>query len=170
MTLRAVGFDLLQLGAAIPDIAHRHGSVEFHRFGRAWYAAAIEAYGGRGGYYLDAAAWAALGHRKRATALLRERLGRMSLSGLMDALMRSLLALLEGRAEEAVRVMDAADTTRDPEILVYFARQYSKLRRADSAVRALKQAAQAGFVCAPQTLISDAWLSAVRGIWSSGLC
>jgi hypothetical protein len=86
----------------------------------------------------------------------------MSLSGLMGALMSSLLALLEGRGEEAVRVMDAADTTRDPEILVYFARHYSRLGLADSAVRALKQAAQAGFVCAPQTLASDAWLSAVR--------
>jgi DNA-binding winged helix-turn-helix (wHTH) protein len=126
------------------------------------YASAIETYSGRGAYYLDAAAWAALGHRKMATALLRERLGRMSLSGLMGALMSSLLALLEGRTEEAVRLMDMADTTRDPEILVYFARHYSKLRLADSAVRALKQAAQAGFVCAPQTLTSDAWLSAVR--------
>jgi tetratricopeptide (TPR) repeat protein len=126
------------------------------------YASAIESYSGRGAYYLDAAAWAALGHRKRATALLRERLGRMSLSGLMGALMSSLLALLEGRTEEAVRLMDMADTTRDPEILVYFARHYSRLRLADSAVRALKQAAQAGFVCAPQTLTSDAWLGAVR--------
>ena len=83
-------------------------------------------------------------------------------SGLMNALMSSLLALLEGRTEEAVRVLEAADTTRDPEILLYFARHYSKLRRADSAVRALKRAAQSGFVCAPQTLNSDAWLGAVR--------
>jgi hypothetical protein len=86
----------------------------------------------------------------------------MSLSGLMKALMGSLLAVLEGRTEEAVRVMDAADTTRDPEILVYFARHYSRLRLADSAVRALKRAVESGFVCAPQTLTSDSWLSAVR--------
>jgi hypothetical protein len=46
-------------------------------------------------------------------------------SGLMNALMSSLLALLEGRAEEAVRVMEAADTTRDPKILLYFARHFS---------------------------------------------
>jgi len=70
--------------------------------------------------------------------------------------------VLEGRAEEAVRLMETADTTRDPEILVYFARHYSRLRLADSAVRALQQAAQAGFVCAPHTLTFDAWLGAVR--------
>ena len=131
--------------------AHRQGSrldpaivtsVAHTFFLAGEYASAIETYSGRGAYYLDAAAWAALGHRKRAIALLRERLGRMSLSELMKALMSSLLAVLEGRTEEAVRVMDAADTSRDPEILVYFARHYSKLRMADSAVRALKQAAQ----------------------------
>jgi hypothetical protein len=86
----------------------------------------------------------------------------MALSTLMTALMSSLLALLEGRAEEAVRLMETADTTRDPEILMYFARHYSKLKLADSAVRALKQAAQSGFVCSPQTLNSDAWLTALR--------
>jgi DNA-binding winged helix-turn-helix (wHTH) protein/tetratricopeptide (TPR) repeat protein len=126
------------------------------------YGAAIETYSGRAAYYLDAAAWAALGDRKRAIALLRERLGRLSLSRLMTALMSSLLAVLEGRPEEAVRLMEAADPTREPEILVYFARHYGRLKLADRAVWALKLAAQSGFACAPDTLISDAWLSAVR--------
>jgi DNA-binding winged helix-turn-helix (wHTH) protein len=126
------------------------------------YGAAIETYGGRAAYYLDAAAWAALGDRKRAIALLRERLGRMSLSRLMTALMSSLLAVLEGRTEEAVGLMEATDTTREPEILVYFARHYSRLKLADRAVSALKVAAQSGFVCAPNTLTSDPWLSALR--------
>jgi len=126
------------------------------------YASAIETYSGRAAYYLDAAAWAALGDQKRAIALLRERLGRMSLSKLMTALMSSLLALLEGRGDEAVRLMEAVDTTREPEILVYFARHYARMKLADSAVGALRQAAQSGFVCAPNTLNSDAWLSALR--------
>jgi DNA-binding winged helix-turn-helix (wHTH) protein len=126
------------------------------------YASAIETYSGRAAYYLDAAAWAALGNRKRAITLLRERLGRMSLSKLMIALMSSLLALLEGKADEAVHLMETADTTREPEILVYFARHYARLRLADSAVKALKRAAQSGFVCAPNTLNSDAWLNALR--------
>jgi len=126
------------------------------------YASAIETYSGRAAYYLDAASWAALGDRKRAIALLRERLGRMSLSRLMTALMSSLLALLEDRSDEAVRLMEEADTTREPEILVYFARHYARIGLADSAVRALKRAAQLGFVCAPNTLNSDVWLSALR--------
>jgi hypothetical protein len=78
------------------------------------YPSTIETYSGRAAYYLDAAAWAALGDRKRAIALLSERLGKMSLSKLMTALMRSLLALLEGRADEAVRRMEATDTNREP--------------------------------------------------------
>jgi DNA-binding winged helix-turn-helix (wHTH) protein len=126
------------------------------------YPAAIEAYSGRAAYYLDAAAWAALGDRKRAIAILRERLGRMSLSTLMTALMSSLLALLEGKADEAVRLMETADTTREPEILVYFARHYARLKQLDSAITALKRAAESGFVCAPDTLISDAWLTGLR--------
>jgi hypothetical protein len=72
------------------------------------------------------------------------------------------LALLEGRADEAVRLMETVDTTCEPEILVYFARHYARLKLADSAVKALKQAAQSGFVCAPETLSSDAWLRALR--------
>jgi DNA-binding winged helix-turn-helix (wHTH) protein len=126
------------------------------------YASTIEAYGGRASYYLDAAAWAALGDRKRAITLLQERLDKMVLSRLMTALMGSLLALLEGRAAEAARIMDETDTTCDPEILVYFARHYAELDRADSAIRALQLAAQSGFVCAPNTLKSDGWLSRLR--------
>jgi DNA-binding winged helix-turn-helix (wHTH) protein len=126
------------------------------------YARAIETYGGRTGYYLDAAAWAALGEEERAVVLLRERLGRMSLSRLMTALMESLLAILEGRAAEAAKLMDAADAVREPEILIYFARHYAHIGMADQAMDAVMQAQQAGFVCAPQTLRSDAWLSALR--------
>ena len=58
------------------------------------YKSAIEIYGGRAAYYLDAAAWAALGDEQRAIDLLRERLDRMSLSNLMTSLLASLLAVL----------------------------------------------------------------------------
>jgi DNA-binding winged helix-turn-helix (wHTH) protein len=126
------------------------------------YAPAIEAYSGRAAYYLDAAAWAALGNRKRAIALLRERLDKMSLSKLMTALMSSLLAILEGRHEEAVHLMEASDAKREPEVLVYFARHYSRMKLADSTIKTLKMAAESGFVCAPDTLNSDPWLNAVR--------
>jgi hypothetical protein len=94
---------------------------------------------------------------------LRERLEEMTLSQLMTALMSSLLAVLEGRADDAVRLMEAADTTREPEIKVYFARHYAQIGLIDSAIHALEQAAQSGFVCAPITLTSDAWLSSLEG-------
>ncbi len=50
------------------------------------YAATIETYSGRTGYYLDAAAWAALGDKVHACTLLRDRLARMSLSRAHDGL------------------------------------------------------------------------------------
>jgi hypothetical protein len=126
------------------------------------YARAIETYGGRAGYYLDAAAWAALGKKDRAAVLLRERLGRMSLSRLMTALMESLLAILEGRVGEATMLMENADTVREPEILAYFARHFSYLGSADRAMMAAKQAQESGFLCAPQTLRMDPWFSTLR--------
>jgi DNA-binding winged helix-turn-helix (wHTH) protein len=122
------------------------------------YKSAIEIYGGRAAYYLDAAAWAALGDEQRAIDLLRERLDRMSLSALMTALLASLLAVLQRKPAVAVKLMEAADTTREPEILVYFARHYSRIGKPDLSIRALQSAAENGFVCAPHTLTSDAWL------------
>jgi tetratricopeptide (TPR) repeat protein len=126
------------------------------------YASAIQAYRGRSAYYLDAAAWAALEKTEQAASLLRERLEKMPLSKLMAALMSSLLALLEGNSDEAVRLMEAADTTCDPEILVYFARHYARMDFADAAIDSLKRAIQAGFICSPQTLRTDAWFDKVR--------
>lgn len=137
-------------------------SVSHTLFLRGEYASAIETYSGRGAYYLDAAAWAALGNPERACTLLRERLGRMSLSRLMTGLMSSLLAVLEGRANEAVRQMEQTQITREPEILVYFARHYAYLGLVDPAVNTLTRAAQSGFICAPETLNSDPWLGALR--------
>ena len=133
------------------------------------FGAAIESYSGRAAYYLDAAAWAALGDQQRAITLLRERLGRMSLSQLMTALMSSLLALLEGRFEDAFALMKAADATREPEILVYFARHYAKAGFQNAAVDALRRAAEQGFICAPEMLAVDPWLEAVRAHPEFGL-
>jgi DNA-binding winged helix-turn-helix (wHTH) protein len=123
---------------------------------------AIEAYSGRTGYYLDAAAWAALDDRKQAVALLRERLSQASFSKLITALMASLLAILEGKADEARTIMDNAGTSHEPEILVYFARHYGHMRMLDCSIKALQQAARSGFICAPETLKSDPWLLPLR--------
>ncbi|KAA6459056.1 hypothetical protein DYQ86_17395 [Acidobacteria bacterium AB60] len=126
------------------------------------YAGAIGSYGGRAAYYLDAAAWAAMGKRKRAQTLLRDRLNAIPLSRLMTALMSSLLALLEDRPDEAVRLMQASDTSCDPEIQLYFARHYARLGLLDTAAAALQAAARSGFTCAPLTLKSDVWLAALH--------
>jgi len=126
------------------------------------YKTAIEVYSGRTGYYLDAAAWAGLDDRKQAIALLRERLSNSSFSKLITALMTSLLAILEGKTDEAKSIMDNADPSREPEILVYFARHYGHMRLLDSSIKALQRAAHAGFTCAPDTLKSDPWLLPLR--------
>jgi hypothetical protein len=88
------------------------------------YETAIEAYSGRTAYYLDAAAWAVLDDRRQATVLLRERLRKTQFSKLITALITSLLAVLEGKKTDAARIMEQADTSREPEILLYFARHY----------------------------------------------
>jgi DNA-binding winged helix-turn-helix (wHTH) protein len=137
-------------------------SVAHTRFLAGEYAAAIESYGGRAAYYLDAAAWAALEETDRAVALLHERLERMALSELMSALLGSLLAVLEGKHRKAVRLMEEADAAYEPEIVMYFARHYARMGMAERAVECLRAAMKAGFVCAPETLESDAWLGAVR--------
>ena len=126
------------------------------------YASTIETYSGRASYYLDAAAWAARGDKVHAAMLLRERLARMSVSELMKGLMGSLLALLEERFVDAFHCMEAMRIPHEPEALVYLARHYSYMGSPDLAINALKRATQSGFVCAPDTLRSDEWLSAAR--------
>jgi DNA-binding winged helix-turn-helix (wHTH) protein len=137
-------------------------SVAHTFFFKGDFASAIEAYSGRAAYYLDAAAWAALGHHERAIGVLRQRLKRSSLSTVMTALMTSLLAVLEGRTEEAIRAMESAEVRREPEIVAYFARHYSFLGLAEEAAVVLSRAADGGFQCAPETLRGDPWLGALR--------
>lgn len=126
------------------------------------YPAAIDTYAGRAGYYLDAAVWAALGETRRSVALLRERLGRAQLSHLMSGLTASLLAVLEQRTAEAIDLMQRINIRHEPEATMYLARHYSYLGAADEAIGMLRQAAAAGFICAPETLRRDPWLAAVR--------
>ena len=142
-------------------------SVAHTLFAMGDYAASIEAYAGRAAYYLDAASWATLGLSDRALVLLRSRLQGSALSELMNALLQSLAAVLEGQPEEAIRWMETADTVREPEVLMYFARHYSYIDKADLAFATLQKAFEAGFVCAPETLKSDPWFAALRR--SSGM-
>src|SRR6185369_6679893 len=65
--------------------------------------------------YLDAAAWTALGDCRRAMALLRDRVSGPSLSPLMSGLMGSLLAILDGRRQDAAEQMANTEIRREPE-------------------------------------------------------
>ncbi len=135
--------------------------VAYTQFLAGDYSAAIESYSGRGAYYLDAAAWAARSENKQAVLVLKDRIRSIPLSPLMNALLRSLLAILQGEPDEAVHLMEQVDATKEPEVLVYFARHYAKAGRVASAIRTLQQAANLGFICSPETLRIDPWLNSL---------
>lgn len=122
------------------------------------FAATLDWYEGRTGAYLDAVAWAALGEKRRAITLLRQR---ASSSGLIAPLIQSLLAVLEDRAGEAHAIMDKGQAGQDPEALVYFARHYASIGAAGRAIHALREALDRGFVCPPATMEGDPWLRPV---------
>jgi DNA-binding winged helix-turn-helix (wHTH) protein len=142
--------------AIVTSVSHTYFlQGEFH--------AAVESYGARGGgFYLDAAAWAALGDREGARLMLAKRLAQPRGSPEMLAAMASLLAIVEERFGEAVALMEACESIEEPETLIYFARHFARIDRGGEAVQLIRRAGDAGFVCAPQTLRSDPWLEPVR--------
>jgi DNA-binding winged helix-turn-helix (wHTH) protein len=140
--------------AIVTSIPHTH-------FLRCDYNATLDTYGGTG-YYLDAAALAALGDTKRATTLLSERLRTRRLSVLMAGLMGSLLATLKGPRDEAVRVTNDLEVTREPEVIFYLARHFAMLGAAQESVRLLQRARVAGFTSS-RTLEHDNVFVAIRG-------
>jgi DNA-binding winged helix-turn-helix (wHTH) protein len=141
--------------AIVTSVAHTH-------FLRGEFQATLESYGGRAAFYLDAAAWAALGQRDRARTLLAQRLPTAGCSAMMTAAMSSLLAIVEERFSDAVAIMESRVAFEEPELLFYFARHYGYLDRADEALRMMRRVVDQGFVCSPQTLRDDPWLDSVR--------
>jgi tetratricopeptide (TPR) repeat protein len=136
------------------SVAHTH-------FLRGEYEATIETYSARRGYYLDAAAWAALGDAHRATSLLRDRLGDSQLSPLMFGLMSSLLALAEDRSRDAAEIIEATKVAHEPEVLFYMARHLSRAGDASAAIRLLRRARVEGFT-ASRPVAEDPWFAALR--------
>lgn len=124
------------------------------------YARVVEAHQGKR-YYLDAAAWTAMGESDRAMSLLQERLSQSELSPLMSALMLSLLKILEGKGEEAVAIMEHTEVLHEPEVLFYFARHFGMLGLATPAVRMLRRARLGGFTV-PYSLRHDAVFGRIR--------
>jgi DNA-binding winged helix-turn-helix (wHTH) protein/tetratricopeptide (TPR) repeat protein len=139
-----------------------HTSVAHTLFLMGDFAGCIEAYAGRTPYYLDAAAWAALGVLDRAASLLQRRVATLRLSSLLRALLESLLYAITGKAKKALKVMESAGQCCEPEILIYFARHFSYLKKEEEAIRALETAAGLGFVIAPEMLRNDPWLTSIR--------
>lgn len=152
-------------------VAHRHAaaldptvwtSVAHTHFLRGEYEATIETYSGRKGYYLDAAAWAAMGDAPRAISLLRDRLGEPQLSPLMSGLMSSLLALAENRKQDAAAIVDATQVAHEPEVLFYLARHISRADQGAAALRLVRRARAEGFT-ASRPMAEDPWFAGLRG-------
>ena len=116
------------------------------------YGASIDFYGGRSGYYPDAAAWEALGATDRAKKLLTERLAHLPPSGPIFLVMNSLKLILEGRNSEAAEVMRDLFQIGEPEGLVYVARHFCLIDMPDESIKLIQRAAAEGFVAAPETL------------------
>jgi DNA-binding winged helix-turn-helix (wHTH) protein len=119
------------------SVAHTH-------FLRGAFAKVFETYTGTL-YYLDAAAWAALGAIERGATLLRERLAKPELGSVMSVLMASHLAILDGKPREAMGLIENTEIVREPEVLFYLARHCGMLNAAEPAVRFLRRARLEGF-------------------------
>ena len=128
-----------------------------------------ETYGGRASYYLDAAAWAALGGETvpvRCCGTPRA----MPLSELMKSLMGSCWPFSKARFDDALRCMEGMRIPQEPELIFTLARHYSYIGSPGSAIKALKRAAQAGFMFAQICCDQTPGLAA-RGLTQSlGLC
>jgi DNA-binding winged helix-turn-helix (wHTH) protein len=137
------------------SVAHTH-------FVRGEFARVFETYTGAL-YYLDAAAWAALGACDRAAQLLRDRLKRPALSKTMTTLMSSLLAVLDGETQRAADLMRDLDGFRDPEGLFYLARHYAMFDDLEGAVEMVRRAHLAGFRSS-FALLNDPVFSKLRSL------
>lgn len=119
------------------SVAHTH-------FVRGEFARVFETYTGAL-YYLDAAAWSALGACDRAASLLRERLTHPAPGGTIMTLMSSLLAILDGEIQRAAQTMKDFEGKDDPEAIFYLARHYAMFDDAKGAVEMVRRARLAGF-------------------------
>lgn len=135
------------------SVAHTH-------FVRGEFARVFETYTGAL-YYLDAAAWAALGDCERAALLLRERLTHPAPGRALMTLMSSLLAVLDGQTGRAADMMKDLEGVDDPEAIFYLARHYAMFDESDGAARMVHRARLAGFwsSCA---LLNDPVFSELR--------
>ncbi len=128
-------------------------SVAHTYFLQGRYADVFENYIGNH-FYLDAAAWSAMGEGDRAIALLRTRLAEPELSPLMRTLEASLLSVLEGKRDDALELMHRKPLVQEPEVLFYLARHCGMLNAAEPSIDLLRRARLAGF-SSSQSLQND---------------
>ena len=138
-------------------------SVEHTYFVLGDYRKTLDFYYSKAGYYLDAAALAALDRNEEALALLRGRGGTGSAAGPLHGIMRSLRAYLEGDFAECRKAIEEeqVQTRVDPESLFYAARHLARINETEQALATLSDAIDAGFLCA-SSLDRDPWLKSLR--------
>ena len=105
-----------------------------------------------------------LGQECEAIELLRERLRDPLLLPLIRLHGSSMLALLEGRSEDSIEMLEQylRNSCRDPETLYYMARQLAYLGKHVRAIEVLNEAIDLGYICFP-TITRDPWLDPLRG-------
>jgi hypothetical protein len=127
------------------------------------YEKTLAFYDTKAGYYLDAAALAALDRNEEALKRLCEREGTGRAVGLLGAIMHSLRACLEGNFAECARAIPELESLPpDPESLFYIARHLARINEREKAIATLCKVIDSGFVCA-WSLTHDPWLESLRG-------
>jgi eukaryotic-like serine/threonine-protein kinase len=114
--------------------------------------------------YIHPLALAQLGRQGEAIQLLRETLHEQRPLSVICLHGSSLLALLEGRPDESVRIAEPYTDVkcRDPESIYYFARQLAYLGRHEQSIQLLRDLVQFGYGCF-SAMARDVWLDPLRG-------
>ncbi|MGB9458297.1 MAG: protein kinase [Bryobacteraceae bacterium] len=142
---------------------HVATSVEHTYFLQGEYEKTLAFYDAHAGYYLDAAALAAMDRNEEALERLRQREG-SGHAGQIRAAMLSLRAYLEGNFAECLRPIAELETWLhpDPESLFYIARHLARINEQERAMVALSKVIDGGFLCA-SSLARDPWLESLHG-------
>jgi hypothetical protein len=158
---------------AASDAAHNYArrldphvatSVEHTYFLQGEYEKTLAFYDTKAGYYLDAAALAAMDRNEEALERLRQRGGAGHAAGEIGPLMYSLRAYLEGNFAECLRSITELETLirPDPESLFYIARHLARINERERAMVTLCKVIDGGFLCA-SSLARDPWLESLHG-------
>jgi len=129
------------------------------------YDRAIDSYRMGTGYYMDAAALACLGRSQEGLSLLKRRLKLNVPASCIESLMCSLIALLEGDRDDALRIIEPmipiAEKQRDPETLLYMARHHSRAGGGARALDLVSRVIRRGLLCSA-SLLRDPWMESLR--------